>query len=733
MLEKSRQTGVTGTDFIIFILRNLVLYGLVFAAYLHFQDDVNILFISIAFSCAIIVAVVMENIKLRLLPAILSVVLITLMIRLLIFSIFSFLSPLDAGPDTDFFYLHFDKDFVPAMLPAGIAWFFNFYALRKPGFIHFEIGCNALFLLGIFFSQANYNITMFHPTFFGLFLGVYVLIEITILLLTFRRKNRNILKVPKNKNKAVKQDNTRQIFSYLWIIVPLILLLIFYLFLMEAYNKESTKSRGGLMESTLFRFDFSKYLKLKSEIKLSDDLVMIMRKNGPASRLLLRRFVLSEYDPKGGFYQSQKRGIDDIPVIVPDSTTVLSDPGYKSREIVTQEYFFINLDPTSLIAMNYPVKIMPLKNWEDSSFLRIYKVESKVSQLDLYDALLMEVDGPQLPGDLYSFYTNYGDDERIKEMAQMVTEYSYSYFEQVLDIRDYLQDNYLYSLKPGIAKDGDQLSHFLFESKKGYCSYFAFAMALLCRSIGIPARVVVGFVSFPEWEVLNFYEIKANQAHAWVEVYFKDLGWIEFDPTSSTIAPGEDISFMFNFQMDDKLKSLLTEILENQDKLVEEEASADGALKRSRDVMYYVAQISGWLTKYWFIVFPCLYFIIIVFIKYFRLFIYFISVKPGKKIKSLFLYSMGTMYGLGIIRKPDESLGEYALRIEKDGPYQLSYFKPWLDIYLKAVFDREFTDPDYVKALQSYKNFKMVIKQNVPFILRFLGFLNPVHSLKRKT
>ena len=74
----------------------------------------------------------------------------------------------------------------------------------------------------------------------------------------------------------------------------------------------------------------------------------------------------------------------------------------------------------------------------------------------------------------------------------------------------------------------------------------------------------------PGFEVLNFYEVRAFQAHAWVEVWFGDLGWAEFDPTSQTLAPGERFDF-FTGPDREKLSQLIAEILRNQG-LEEEQA-----------------------------------------------------------------------------------------------------------------------------------------------------------------
>src|SRR5208337_4762301 len=133
---------------------------------------------------------------------------------------------------------------------------------------------------------------------------------------------------------------------------------------------------------------------------------------------------------------------------------------------------------------------------------------------------------PPMKAEDLQLYTHTGSDEKIQDLAVQVTKDATGY----------------YAKAAAIAEDGNQLRHFLFVSKKGYCSYFAFAMALMCRGLGIPARVAVGFYVDPQSEVLNFYEVRAFQAHAWVEVYFGFLGWVEFDPTSDILAPNEEFA-----------------------------------------------------------------------------------------------------------------------------------------------------------------------------------------------
>jgi transglutaminase-like putative cysteine protease len=96
------------------------------------------------------------------------------------------------------------------------------------------------------------------------------------------------------------------------------------------------------------------------------------------------------------------------------------------------------------------------------------------------------------------------------------------------------------------------LEAFVFETKTGYCEYYATAMALMLRATGIPARVAVGFLpgtmtiaADPAAGIdRDIYEVSTSDAHAWVEVLFDGYGWIKFDPTprtdGSTLAPVED-------------------------------------------------------------------------------------------------------------------------------------------------------------------------------------------------
>ena len=95
----------------------------------------------------------------------------------------------------------------------------------------------------------------------------------------------------------------------------------------------------------------------------------------------------------------------------------------------------------------------------------------------------------------------------------------------------YLKTHYGYTLQLLRTPVKDPLANFLFERRQGHCEYFASAMTVMLRSLGIPARVVNGFRSDEFNDVTGNYVVRAQDAHAWVEAYFPGYGWQTFDPT----------------------------------------------------------------------------------------------------------------------------------------------------------------------------------------------------------
>jgi len=350
------------------------------------------------------------------------------------------------------------------------------------------------------------------------------------------------------------------------------------------FQERAVDKGGGLLEPKLFRFDFSQVIRLESEISVNDDLVLIVKKDPYDSHILLRRYTLSAYNPKQGFFRLGDVDEAAHPQNLPGRRTLLHTEEIKNYSESGQEYYIVNFDSSAFIGMNMPVEIIPFETWDASSFNSAYAVISHTSEAVPYE-LINSVRGSDwseslgLKPEEYALYTEYGGDEAIAAFAREIIAGSVSrfsgrggenfssYWQQVQMVYDRLKfGEYRYSLKPGIAADGDQLKHFLFNSKKGYCSYYAFAFTLMLRSLGIPCRLAAGFFVDSSTEAFGYYPVRADMAHAWAEVWFPGYGWIEYDPTSENLAEGEEFRFSSGTPPE-LFERLMKEILDNRSRL----------------------------------------------------------------------------------------------------------------------------------------------------------------------
>ncbi|HKM89316.1 MAG TPA: DUF3488 and transglutaminase-like domain-containing protein [Candidatus Acidoferrales bacterium] len=122
-------------------------------------------------------------------------------------------------------------------------------------------------------------------------------------------------------------------------------------------------------------------------------------------------------------------------------------------------------------------------------------------------------------------------DPAIPLLAREITRRSSTEFDKSAAIEAYLRTRFGYTLTQPDPPPKDPLAYFLFTRRAGHCEYFATAMTVMVRSLGIPARYINGFLLGEYNDVADSYIVRGSDAHSWVEVYFPDYGWIPFDPT----------------------------------------------------------------------------------------------------------------------------------------------------------------------------------------------------------
>ena len=165
----------------------------------------------------------------------------------------------------------------------------------------------------------------------------------------------------------------------------------------------------------------------------------------------------------------------------------------------------------------------------------------------------------------------------ISAVAKVCKDANFSGTEEEIaeQIVSFFQTNYSYTLRPGFYfGNPDYITHFLQESKRGYCAHFASAGTMLFRYMGIPARYVEGYAFsytdvvdtgeiVEDAEYSDYYngyaplgetavveiDILDSYAHAWVEIYVDGRGWIVVDPTPSQVTEEDTTSFWDAFMV----------------------------------------------------------------------------------------------------------------------------------------------------------------------------------------
>jgi protein-glutamine gamma-glutamyltransferase len=248
-----------------------------------------------------------------------------------------------------------------------------------------------------------------------------------------------------------------------------------------------------------------------------------------------------------------------------DSSVIHNGMGDKLRKTVEVEVYSKDLSPDTYLAPNIGFFVQPIAIEKDfrKEFKTAFRAKGYVSELNsayfVYNAkdpqirifqeqrfqVLRKADGyAKVDKAFLDYYTKMPTDAKFQRIAQLgakIAANATTTVDKVLAIRDYFLSKdedgkplFSYTDNPSVPDipSASKLMYFLFDNHKGYCAYYAGATLFLLRSMGIPSRITVGFMTVDRSDKnKGWYWYYANQAHAWVQVYFPGYGWLDFDTT----------------------------------------------------------------------------------------------------------------------------------------------------------------------------------------------------------
>jgi transglutaminase-like putative cysteine protease len=207
---------------------------------------------------------------------------------------------------------------------------------------------------------------------------------------------------------------------------------------------------------------------------------------------------------------------------------------------LTQHYELLREGKGQIYAANAPLRI-------DQSVTSLWRAAGDLSELrgtaSRYTAVSqppeptvaeLRAADPALPPDITTRYLALPGSvpQRVLDLAASIAGGTETRYDGANAIESYLRA-YTYTLDlPAPPTNRDLVDYFLFEQQEGYCDYYASAMVVMARAVGIPARLASGYAQGTYDPEAGRWVVTEQDSHSWVEVYFAGIGWVEFEPTA---------------------------------------------------------------------------------------------------------------------------------------------------------------------------------------------------------
>ncbi len=293
---------------------------------------------------------------------------------------------------------------------------------------------------------------------------------------------------------------------------------------------------------------FAKTLALKGAIELGPDPVMLVSSPMP------EYWAAQAYDRYTG--QGWMSSADQTARLDTNDARLASTSLYRGRRDIEQRFKLLTGRTASVFAATAPVKLtMPVYSDHFGTLDELAALRSTVVMRQGYQYGVVSSVSVASAEQLRKAGTNYPEWTRrylelpsnprlrnsplarVAALARRVIRDADTPYDAAVALEQHLR-TYRYEIKVASPPpERDAVDWFLFTSKEGYCDYYASAMAVMARLVGIPSRVVSGYNTGRYNEETGLYEVRQENAHSWPELFFPEYGWVRFEPTPSLPVP----------------------------------------------------------------------------------------------------------------------------------------------------------------------------------------------------
>jgi len=363
-----------------------------------------------------------------------------------------------------------------------------------------------------------------------------------------------------------------------------------------------------------------------------------------------------------------------------------------------------------------PVAYEDTANPNNLRFKRTYDTYSQAPKYDFDYLIGRELGRADWSAEVWEEYLELPDDPRYKELAEnLITdlkpEYTNDPFAKAWAIKTYLDESGIYSLKNEHAYETDPAGSFLFGDLTGYCMHFSFAATYMFRSLGIPARVGIGYaVPASNKAGGSSLLIQAVHGHAWPEIYFRDIGWVIVDP-----APQQTLVDMTT-DPQNNLQQLLGDMLRNDasfDDFLQSQQASPINLQLILNALYALI-LATLLSAYT--------------IKFYRIWIPS-RAATDKQYRLSYRAMLDQLAAVGLHRQFGESREQFALRVEEVAPTMQKLTNQHLALTLGS---QDKGSIDAAKWAELRKKIAQEIGRNTQTWKRVAAWVNPFSWLLSK-